>query len=54
MLDIIIPAYNDIEGLERTLKSIFFPELSNWIKITVIDDYSTDDYTPIKEKFPEI
>ena len=54
MLDIIVPAYNDIEGLERTLKSISFSELSNQIKITVIDDYSTDDYTSVKEKFPEV
>ena len=53
MLDIIIPAYNDIEGLRRTLKSVTFPEL-NWIHITVIDDCSTEDYTPIKTEFPNV
>ena len=53
MLDIIIPAYNDIEGLRRTLKSITFPEL-NWIHITVVDDCSTEDYTPIKIEFPNV
>lgn len=53
MLDIIIPAYNDIEGLRRTLKSVTFPEL-NWIHITVIDDCSTEDYTPIKAEFPNV
>jgi len=39
MLDIIIPAYNDIEGLKRTLDSVVYPEL-NWITVTVIDDHS--------------
>jgi len=26
-LDVIIPAYNDAIGLQRTLKSIYYPEL---------------------------
>ena len=30
MLDIIIPAYNDPEGLRRTLESVYFKELE-WI-----------------------
>lgn len=53
MLDIIIPAYNDIEGLRRTLKSVTFSEF-DWIHITVVDDYSTEDYTEIKKEFPTV
>ena len=51
MLDIIIPAYNDTEGLRRTLNSIYFNEF-NWITITVVDDASQEDYTEIKKEFP--
>ena len=53
MLDIIIPAYNDIEGLKRTLKSITYPEF-NWITITVMDDCSQDDYSKLKEEYPTV
>ena len=30
-LDIIIPSYNDEKGLIRTLKSIYYPELLDWL-----------------------
>ena len=50
-LDIIIPAYNDVKGLERTLKSIYN---SGWITITVVNDCSKEDYTSIKEQFPSV
>lgn len=53
MLDIIIPAYNDSQGLKRTLDSVVFPEL-DWIKVTVVDDYSEEDYSLIKEEFPTV
>lgn len=50
-LDIIIPTYNDIQGLIRTLKSIKF---SNQIQVTVINDCSTVDYTEVLRQFPLI
>ena len=53
MLDIIIPAYNDIEGLRRTLNSIYFKEF-DWITITVVDDASQVDYTEIKKEFSSV
>lgn len=52
-LDIIIPSYNDEKGLIKTLSSIYYPDLK-WIHITVIDDCSTIDYTPIIQQFPNI
>ena len=49
-LDIIIPYYNDIEGLRRTLESMNYG-LAN---IIVVDDCSTqrDGYIELKQDFP--
>lgn len=52
-LDIIIPSYNNEEGLHRTLDSIHYPELSNWVHITIVDDCSTTiDYKSITKDYP--
>lgn len=51
MLDVIIPTYNDCEGLKRSLNSI--PDTS-WIQVTVINDASTDDYSWVQEEYPQI
>lgn len=51
MLDIIIPTYNDCDGLRRSLNSILWED---WIHITVINDQSSDDYSWLKEEFPTI
>ena len=53
-LDIIIPSYKDPEGLERTLNSVYYPEQSNWVKITVVDDASGSLYTDLERKFPAV
>ena len=52
-LDIIIPAYNNVKGLEETLTSVTFPQL-DWITISVIDDHSTVSYDRLKQKFPNV
>ena len=52
-LDIIIPFYKNLELLEQTLKSVYYPEIKN-IKITVVDDCSELDYTDLKEFYPEV
>ena len=54
MLDIIVPAYKDPEGLRRTLKSIYYPEQSDWVTITVIDDCSPIKYDEIEAEFSHI
>lgn len=54
MLDIIIPAYNDIEGLRRTLASVVYPEFSEWITITVVDDNSREDYFELTKEYPSV
>ena len=51
MLDIIIPTYNDCEGLRRSLESILYEP---WIKVTVINDASTDDYSWIYAEYPKV
>lgn len=53
MLDIIIPAYNDSEGLRRTLNSVVYPEF-DWITVTVVDDHSQEDYSEIKKEYPTV
>lgn len=52
-LDIIIPSYNDYEGLDRTLKSLYFEDLSQ-ITITVIDDCSDFELYDFKEAYPNV
>jgi len=53
-LDIIVPSYNDFEGLDRTLKSLYYEDLPQ-ISITVIDDCSDNfDLNEIKEAYPNI
>ena len=54
MLDIIIPSYKDIEGLRRTLKSVYHPQYDEWVTITVIDDCSNTDYSEIMADYPMI
>lgn len=57
-LDIIIPAYNDLRGLKRTLDSIVFPEHEDWINIFVIDDcstaYSAADFWQFARQYPTV
>ena len=54
MLDIIIPAYKDPEGLLNTLQSVYYPEFQNWIHITVIDDASPISYSEIEKQYPQV
>ena len=51
-LDIIIPHYNNVKGLQRTLDSIYIDE----VNITVIDDCSTkiEGYEDLKKQFPKV
>ena len=53
-LDIIIPSYNNLKGLQRTLRSLYYEELLEDIHIYVIDDASDIDYEPILKEFPRI
>lgn len=53
MLDIIIPAYKDPDGLRKTLQSVYFPDLE-WLHITVVDDCSPIGYDDILINFPQV
>ena len=53
-LDIIIPSYNNLKGLEMTLESLYYPELLDWINIIIVDDGAYLNYDEIKEQFPQI
>ena len=56
MIDLIIPSYNDLQGLYDTLSSCYYG-LRRWpdIKLTIIDDASTNitetDWTKFKTDF---
>ena len=54
MLDIIIPAYKDMEGLYRTLNSVHYPQYKDWVTITVIDDCSHIDYSKVMLDYPDV
>ena len=51
-LDIIIPHYNNADGLRTTLASID----DKLATVTVVDDCSTkiDEYEKIKQEFPNV
>ena len=51
-LDVIIPHYNNAEGLRKTLSSLD-PEIAT---ITVVDDCSTkkEEYEQVKKEFPKV
>jgi len=51
MVDIIIPAYNAHETLERTLNSILNQTMYSKIKIILVDDNSEKNYDDIINKF---
>lgn len=53
-LDVIIPAYNDVKGLERTLQSVYYPEHSDWVRVSVVNDASTESYKELEKKFPYV
>ncbi len=53
-LDLIIPHYNNIEGLCRTLDSTYYRNFP-YLHIIVVDDCSTNcDVTTLKKKYPEV
>lgn len=53
-LDIIIPAYNNVEGLRQTLTSIYNSKNYFNYSIIVVNDCSTENYLEIIEKFPYV
>ncbi len=52
-LDIIIPHYNNLKGLRKTLDSIYEHNIPD-VEITVIDDCSTVKLDYIYEKYPKV
>ena len=54
MLDIIIPAYKDVEGLRTTLQSVYYPQYKDWITITVIDDCSPIKYNEVEKEYQNV
>lgn len=51
MIDIIIPAYNCLQTLPRALGSLVAQTKSEKCIVTIIDDCSTEDLSPIIENF---
>jgi len=53
-LDFIIPHYNNIEGLRRTIDSTYYKNFPN-LHIIVVDDCSTNcNIEPLKKKYPGV
>ena len=50
-IDIIIPIYNSKDTLEKTLISIERQNILDKIEIYLIDDYSTDNYESILNRY---
>ena len=51
-LDIVIPYYNDFDGLKQTLNSIYYESLLNKITITVVNDASKISPDSLSEIYP--
>ena len=51
MIDVIIPAYNAYETIERTLKSIEKQTIKDKLKVYIVDDCSSRDYNYLKDLF---
>jgi glycosyltransferase involved in cell wall biosynthesis len=54
MVDIVIPAYNAHDTLERTLISITTQTMYKELKVILVDDNSKEDYNSIIDKFKDI
>lgn len=51
-LDIVIPYYNDPEGIKNTLDSIYYEDLFPYITITVVNDASKIAPNNLKKDYP--
>jgi len=54
MINIIIPAYNSHNTIEKTIASIATQTIADKIEIILVDDYSEKDYKEIVEKFKNL
>ena len=54
MIDVIIPLYNASSTLEQTLMSLDIQTMRDDINVYLIDDYSSDKYDEIIEKFDKL
>lgn len=45
LIDVIIPAYNSHKTIDRTLYSICYQDISSFINVYIINDFSDVDYT---------
>lgn len=53
-LDIVIPYYNDFEGLKHTLDSVYYESLFKQVTITVVSDASPISCEPLEEIYPGV
>lgn len=51
VIDVIIPMYNCLETIEKTLMSIYIQDIRDKIKVILVDDCSSCDYSSILEKY---
>lgn len=53
LVDLIVPCYNSNKTLPRLLSSILSQTISDKIKVILVDDFGTDDYTNIISTFQQ-
>lgn len=53
-LDIIIPAYKAQESIERTLASIIIQSVIDEVKVTIVNDADTNDYSKIINRYKDL
>lgn len=51
MIDIIIPAYNALDTISKTLESIVNQTMVKDVFVTIVDDCSSDNYEKVCEEF---
>ena len=51
MIDLIIPMYNCLDTIDKTLNSIYCQDRKNLYKIILVDDCSSCDYTSVLDKY---
>ena len=51
MIDLIIPMYNCLDTIDKTLNSIYCQDRKDLYKIILVDDCSSCDYTSVLDKY---
>lgn len=54
LIDIIIPAYKAQESIERTIASIVIQSMKDQVKVTIVNDCDSKDYSKIIKRYSDL